>query len=118
TGYRMLVGNVFFFSSRRRHTRFSRDWSSDVCSSDLFCRIGMPILQKVTDGGWYVPNGLMLLPPSAFFLIGLIIWGIRAVKKEQEIGRASCRERGQISLVAGRFQDNHYQQHDQNRHAG
>src|SRR5690606_41036897 len=29
----------FFFSSRRRHTRFSRDWSSDVCSSDLsHCR--------------------------------------------------------------------------------
>src|SRR5690606_16800852 len=28
---------VFFFSSRRRHTRFSRDWSSDVCSSDLVC---------------------------------------------------------------------------------
>src|SRR5690606_40087882 len=28
-------GSVFFFSSRRRHTRFSRDWSSDVCSSDL-----------------------------------------------------------------------------------
>src|SRR5690606_39994924 len=29
---------VFFFSSRRRHTRFSRDWSSDVCSSDLVAR--------------------------------------------------------------------------------
>src|SRR5690606_40283991 len=29
--------SVFFFSSRRRHTRFSRDWSSDVCSSDLSC---------------------------------------------------------------------------------
>src|SRR5690606_39647800 len=29
---------LFFFSSRRRHTRFSRDWSSDVCSSDLFVR--------------------------------------------------------------------------------
>src|SRR5207302_8317843 len=28
----------FFFSSRRRHTRFSRDWSSDVCSSDLIAR--------------------------------------------------------------------------------
>src|SRR5690606_40959894 len=28
---------IFFFSSRRRHTRFSRDWSSDVCSSDLAC---------------------------------------------------------------------------------
>src|SRR5690606_40712305 len=33
----------FFFSSRRRHTRFSRDWSSDVCSSDLLLRIGQPI---------------------------------------------------------------------------
>src|SRR5690606_39597279 len=30
------VGVMFFFSSRRRHTRFSRDWSSDVCSSDLW----------------------------------------------------------------------------------
>jgi len=44
---------------------------------------GMPILEKVTDGGWYIPNGLMLLPPSAFFLIGLIIWGIRAAKPAQ-----------------------------------
>src|SRR5690606_40284872 len=35
-----------FFSSRRRHTRFSRDWSSDVCSSDLdaSCRRGEPVL--------------------------------------------------------------------------
>src|SRR5207302_2586779 len=31
----IYVYYVFFFSSRRRHTRFSRDWSSDVCSSDL-----------------------------------------------------------------------------------
>src|SRR5690606_39825579 len=31
---------VFFFSSRRRHTRFSRDWSSDVCSSDLAIGLG------------------------------------------------------------------------------
>src|SRR6266511_5180794 len=35
--------NIFFFSSRRRHTRFSRDWSSDVCSSDL----GLPGGQRV-----------------------------------------------------------------------
>src|SRR5690606_40999764 len=34
---------VFFFSSRRRHTRFSRDWSSDVCSSDLFDFEGNPV---------------------------------------------------------------------------
>ncbi len=33
--------------------------------------------------GWYVPNGLMLLPPSAFFLIGFIIWAIRTWKPEQ-----------------------------------
>src|SRR5256884_5260173 len=32
----VCVGRFFFFSSRRRHTRCSRDWSSDVCSSDLF----------------------------------------------------------------------------------
>src|SRR5690606_40712388 len=33
--YSETVGGMFFFSGRRRHTRFSRDWSSDVCSSDL-----------------------------------------------------------------------------------
>src|SRR6266536_6118426 len=31
----ILNSNIFFFSSRRRHTRSTRDWSSDVCSSDL-----------------------------------------------------------------------------------
>src|SRR5690606_21730275 len=36
--------SFFFFSSRRRHTRFSRDWSSDVCSSDLQRRIIIPLL--------------------------------------------------------------------------
>src|SRR5262249_56079764 len=35
---------VFFFSSRRRHTRLVSDWSSDVCSSDLFCRNGFALL--------------------------------------------------------------------------
>ena len=35
------------------------------------------------ENGWYVPNGLMLLPPSAFFLIGFIIWAIRTWKPEQ-----------------------------------
>src|SRR2546430_10061320 len=33
----------FFFSSRRRHTRFDCDWSSDVCSSDLFWFVGLPV---------------------------------------------------------------------------
>ena len=45
--------------------------------------MGYTILPAVNDGGWYLPNGMMLLPPSAFFLIGLFIWGIRTWKKEQ-----------------------------------
>ena len=44
---------------------------------------GYPILQLTSDGGWYVANGLMLLPPSAFFIIGLLIWGIRTWRKQQ-----------------------------------
>ena len=44
---------------------------------------GVTVLPVVNDGGWYVPNGLLLLPPSAFFLIGLIIWTLRSVKKDQ-----------------------------------
>ncbi len=42
-----------------------------------------PILPLVSDGGWYEANGLMLLPPSAFFIIGLLIWAIRSWKKAQ-----------------------------------
>src|SRR2546430_14693721 len=34
--YRFMISILFFFSSRRRHTRFDCDWSSDVCSSDLY----------------------------------------------------------------------------------
>src|SRR5690606_39512928 len=63
----------FFFSSRRRHTRFSRDWSSDVCSSDLLCRRahGLPAvgrsghLPAVADaagrgaGPGHLPTGLL-----------------------------------------------------------
>jgi len=45
--------------------------------------LGFEILPLVTNGGWYVPNGLLLLPPSAFFLIGLFIWALREVKKDQ-----------------------------------
>lgn len=44
---------------------------------------GIEIMQTVNNGGWYVPNGLLLLPPSAFFLIGLIIWAIRSYKPNQ-----------------------------------
>src|SRR5687768_11905749 len=37
---KLISSSYFFFSSRRRHTRCSRDWSSDVCSSDLIAHIG------------------------------------------------------------------------------
>src|SRR5256884_6726918 len=40
---------MFFFSSRRRHTRCSRDWSSDVCSSDLVTTEGEPRRHQVTE---------------------------------------------------------------------
>ena len=36
--------------------------------------LGFPVMESVNNGGWYVPNGLMVLSPGAFFLIGLIIW--------------------------------------------
>jgi len=39
--------------------------------------LGIEILHTVNNGGWYQPNGLLLLPPSAFFLIGLFIWALR-----------------------------------------
>ena len=44
---------------------------------------GFEIMPLVTEGGWYQSNGLMLLPPSAFFLIGLIIWVVRTWKPAQ-----------------------------------
>jgi Na+-transporting NADH:ubiquinone oxidoreductase subunit D len=44
---------------------------------------GVEILALANDGGWYIPNGMMLLPPSAFFLIGFFIWVLRARKTDQ-----------------------------------
>ncbi|MGM0520991.1 MAG: NADH:ubiquinone reductase (Na(+)-transporting) subunit D [Pseudomonadota bacterium] len=44
---------------------------------------GFTVLQTVQDGGWYVTNGLLLLPPSAFFIIGLMIWVMRSIDTDQ-----------------------------------
>ncbi|TWU47461.1 Na(+)-translocating NADH-quinone reductase subunit D [Rubripirellula tenax] len=49
-------------------------------SGSLF---GIEIFALDRNGGWYNPNNLMLLPPSAFFIIGFMIWAIRAWKPEQ-----------------------------------
>ena len=45
--------------------------------------LGYTILTPIKDGGWYQTNGLLLLPPSAFFVIGFIIWALRTWKPEQ-----------------------------------
>ncbi|RCU49129.1 MULTISPECIES: NADH:ubiquinone reductase (Na(+)-transporting) subunit D [Corallincola] len=45
--------------------------------------LGFEIMPLINNGGWYQANGLLLLPPSAFFIIGLIIWAIRVFKPEQ-----------------------------------
>jgi Na+-transporting NADH:ubiquinone oxidoreductase subunit D len=45
--------------------------------------LGYTILPLTQDGGWYPANGLMLLPPSAFFIIGVLIWAIRTWRKQQ-----------------------------------
>lgn len=51
-----------------------------IGAGELF---GVTVLPNVSNGGWYEPNGMMLLPPSAFFIIGLLIWGIRTWKPAQ-----------------------------------
>ena len=45
--------------------------------------LGYPVLPLESDGGWYTPNELLLLAPSAFFIIGLLIWWIRTWRTEQ-----------------------------------
>lgn len=49
-------------------------------SGSLF---GVSVLPLASEGGWYVPNGLMVLSPAAFFLIGLFIWAVRSWKPQQ-----------------------------------
>ncbi len=46
--------------------------------------LGVEVFKTVKNGGWYEPNGLLLLAPGAFFLIGFLIWGIRTWKPAQE----------------------------------
>src|SRR5437763_14034111 len=76
-----------FFSSRRRHTRYIGDWSSDVCSSDLDV------------------NALWDLAPHDIAIFNYLLdsspeW-VSAIGGKVQIGRASCRERVEISVGAG-----------------
>src|SRR2546430_10524604 len=91
----VLTLYFFFFSSRRRHTIFDCDWSSDVCSSDLIAGSLALSSREITLGVWTPPVALGLgtvgITSSSVnrrinrFRIG----GVQRV----EIGRASCRER-------------------------
>src|SRR3712207_7432307 len=98
----VVPGWIFFFSSRRRHTRYWRDWSSDVCSSDLSA--GLRSAARGLPG----PQPLRLAAEEAASLVDDVEQALYASKivayaqgfnQIQEIGRASCRERVQISAV-------------------
>src|SRR5699024_12135872 len=86
--------SCFFFSSRRRHTRSKRDWSSDVCSSDLkahICHVSHPAVAKkikaAQDEGYDI---------TAETCTHYLTFTDEDVIK---IGRASCRERVWVSVV-------------------
>src|SRR5439155_6201531 len=88
---------LFFFSSRRRHTRWPRDWSSDVCSSDLpgvsaslFPAGSLAHLSSLSQ------IGLILF----MFLIGAELNLGELRRRGRKIGRASCRERVEIAVVS------------------
>src|SRR5690606_40522985 len=95
-----------FFSSRRRHTRFSRDWSSDVCSSDLspeqWERINAWLDRIYDDFVGKVAQARNLTRERAHELARGRVWtGADArdggLVDELEIGRASCRESGRLT---------------------
>src|SRR5699024_11806946 len=101
-----------FFSSRRRHTRSKRDWSSDVCSSDLGGMIASALFSGVLIYvGW--KNYRQLWAKILFWLgvVGLIFSVlnmlavrfliIAAIVLFLKIGRASCRERVLMLVVKG-----------------
>src|SRR5439155_4763915 len=79
-----------FFSSRRRHTRWPRDWSSDVCSSDL-TDIHLLAQQLVPQNSEAQVAGREDEYPCG--------GRSHACQAAAQIGRASCRERGEMSVV-------------------
>src|SRR5699024_11693321 len=94
---------LFFFSSRRRHTRSKRDWSSDVCSSDLTI-LGMPrttevlILEMGMSDRKEIERLAEIAKPDYAIITNIGESHIEFLGSRQaKIGRASCRERGEIS---------------------
>src|SRR5262249_58804875 len=97
----------FFFSSRRRHTSLVSDWSSDVCSSDLIfsrCSRDHPPCCSSPGCGSAVPPYMPLRPFGNELWLRLMppaIGSLRADVTRRKIGRASCRERGEVSGGGG-----------------
>src|SRR5207245_5525560 len=90
---------IFFFSSRRRHTRCYRDWSSDVCSSDLAGGLQQPRQVVGGDGQEAVLVGVDQL--ASFDALAEDFDRATPAYGRDEIGRASCRERGEGWVVGG-----------------
>src|SRR5699024_11286722 len=94
------------FSSRRRHTRSKRDWSSDVCSSDLDAALvsgatafvahndllAMGVLRRLAERGVAVPDQVSVVGYDDIFGADLCVPALTTLSGQ--IGRASCRERG------------------------
>src|SRR5690606_39580249 len=97
------LSSFFFFSSRRRHTRFSRDWSSDVCSSDLSAALVTDLKQRglldetlVIWGGEFGRTPMVETNPA----LGRSL-GRDHHPQAFKIGRASCRERAEDAAAGG-----------------
>src|SRR5207253_5573821 len=96
-GSTIIVRLVFFFSSRRRHTRWPRDWSSDVCSSDLL-RNSTRLRRSCLERTWPMPSGIGDKPfsrdwMSLFFTVTRPSSGeLMSRSEERRVGK-ECRSR-------------------------
>src|SRR5690606_26113065 len=106
------VLNLFFFSSRRRHTRFSRDWSSDVCSSDLPRSGGLNTIDVtgMYPSSWLVTDALMFIgggsasvaggiKVTTFGLLIFILWAEMRGETHVNIGHRRVSESIQRQAV-------------------
>src|SRR5262249_56623915 len=98
-------GVVFFFSSRRRHTRLVSDWSSDVCSSDLLVGAGAQDRAVVAGSVELQVVGVECVDPAVGLDVDAVVLVPAAGPDRErvgvEIGRASCRGRGEGWGVGG-----------------
>src|SRR5690349_23572156 len=97
----LFITLFFFFSSRRRHTRSLRDWSSDVCSSDLDPWFGAAIVVERGGRLWLGTDTPLTSIGNNLWRVGPQSWTPERASFADfidEIGRASCRERVEISV--------------------